>query len=141
MFYHRDELNVLSRNRKQVLFYSHKLRISEEMVIFAISISKTNKMKTREEYISLIKDHTDEIKHQFGLKSLFLFGSVSRNEQTEESDVDVCVDMEPKMYLVVRLKRFLEHLLQCPVDVIRMHKHMNTFLKEEIEHDGICIIK
>ena len=111
------------------------------MVIFAISISKTNKMKTREEYISLIKDHTDEMKYQFGLKSLFLFGSVSRNEQTEESDVDVCVDMEPKMYLVVRLKRFLEHLLQCPVDVVRMHKHMNTFLKEEIEHDGICIIK
>ena len=98
-------------------------------------------MKTREEYISLIKGQADEMKHQFGLKSLFLFGSVSRNEQKEGSDVDVCVDMEPKMYLVVRLKRFLEHLLQCPVDVVRMHKHMNTFLKEEIEHDGICIIK
>ncbi|MCH4182528.1 MAG: hypothetical protein LKF48_05090 [Prevotella sp.] len=46
----------------------------------------------------------------------------------------------PKMYLVVRLKRFLEHLLQCPVGIVRMHKHMTTFLKEVVEHHGICII-
>lgn len=48
--------------------------------------------------------------------------------------------MEPKMFLVVRLKRFLENLLECSVDIVRMHKHINPFLLKEIEHDGIYLI-
>lgn len=75
-------------------------------------------MKTREYYISLLTSHAEELKKNFGVKSLRLFGSVSRNEQKDGSDVDVCIDMEPKMFLVVRLKRFLEELLQCSVDVV-----------------------
>ena len=85
-------------------------------------------MKTREYYISLLTSHAEELKKNFGVKSLRLFGSVSRNEQKDGSDVDVCIDMEPKMFLVVRLKRFLEELLQCSVDVVRMQKHINPFL-------------
>jgi hypothetical protein len=63
-----------------------KIKIFQELPISNLG---TNKMKTRKEYISLIKAHADEMKYQFGLKSLFLFGSVSRNEQTEESAEDV----------------------------------------------------
>ena len=89
-------------------------------------------MKTTKEYISLIASHAEELKTLFGVKSLRIFGSVSRNEQNDGSDIDVCVDMEPKIYMMVRLKRFLEDLLQCSVDVVRIHKHMNPFLLEEI---------
>ena len=98
-------------------------------------------MKSKEYYIALILPHAEELKKNFGVKSLRLFGSVSRNEQKEGSDVDICVDMEPKMFLVVRLKRFLENLLECSVDIVRIHKHINPFLLKEIEHDGIYIIK
>ena len=72
-------------------------------------------MKSKEYYISLILSHAEELKQNFGVKSLRLFGSVSRNEQKEGSDVDVCVDMEPKMFLVVRLKRFLVLLLSANI--------------------------
>ena len=78
-------------------------------------------MKSREYYISLILSHAEELKSNFGVKSLRLFGSVSRNEQKEGSDVDICVDMEPKMFLVVRHKRFLDNLLECSVDIVRLH--------------------
>ena len=98
-------------------------------------------MKTTKEYISLIASHAEELKTLFGVKSLRIFGSVSRNEQNDGSDIDVCVDMEPKMYMMVRLKRFLEDLLQCSVDVVRIHKHMNPFLLEEINKDGIYVIE
>ena len=57
------------------------------------------------------------------------------------SDVDICVDMEANAFLVVRLKRFLEELLKCSVDIVRLHKHINPFLLQEIEHDGIDVIK
>ncbi len=98
-------------------------------------------MKTTQEYIRLIADHADELRSQFGIRSLRLFGSVSRNEQREGSDVDICVEMAPVIYLMVRLKRYLEHLLQCSVDIVRMHNHMNPFLLNDIERDGIYVIK
>lgn len=98
-------------------------------------------MRKREDYIALIEAHADELRTAFGIKTLRLFGSVSRGEHTSASDVDVCVEMEPKVLLLVRLKRFLENLLQCSVDVVRIHKHMNPFLLKEIEHDGIYLIK
>ena len=98
-------------------------------------------MRTAKEYIDLISAHADELRSQFGIRSLRLFGSVSRGEQREESDVDICVDMEPSLYLLVRLKRFLEQLLQCTVDVVRMHRHINPYLLENIERDGIYVIR
>ena len=98
-------------------------------------------MKTTKEYISLISSKAEELKRDFGIRSLRIFGSVSRNEQHEGSDVDVCVDMEPKVYMVVRLKHFLEDLLQCSVDVIRLHKHINPYLLDEIDREGIYAIR
>lgn len=97
-------------------------------------------MKQTSEYIDLIKAHAEELRTQFGVRTLRLFGSVSRGEHREGSDVDVCVEMEPKLFLVIRLQRYLEELLQCPVDVIRMHKHINPFLLNEIHRDGIYVI-
>ncbi len=91
--------------------------------------------------ISLISSHADELKSMFGIKSLRIFGSVSRNEQKEDSDINVCVEMEPEIYRMVRLKRFLENLLQCSVDVVRVHKHINPYLLEEIDKDGIYVIR
>ena len=81
------------------------------------------------------------MKSDYGVRSLRLFGSVARDEHGEDSDIDVCVDMAPKAYLVAALKSFLENLLQCSVDIVRIHRHINPFLLKEIEHDGILIFK
>ena len=67
-------------------------------------------MKSREHYISQISSHTEELKKDFGVRSLCLFGSVSRNKQKEDSDVDICVEMKPKAFLVVRLKRYFDSI-------------------------------
>ena len=97
-------------------------------------------MKTREEYIALITSFAEELKKNFDITSLRLFGSVARNEHHEGSDVDIYVEMPPKIFLVVRLKAYLEKLLGCPVDIIRKHHHLNPFLLKEIETDGIEVI-
>ena len=96
-------------------------------------------MKTRSEYISIIKSFSDVIKSQFGVSSMRLFGSVAREEQTDNSDIDLCVVMKPNMILRIRLKHFLEELLVCNVDIVREHKNRNETLKREIERDGIEI--
>ena len=98
-------------------------------------------MKTLQDYISIIKQNSTKITNDFGIKRLCVFGSVARNEQTEESDLDICVETEtPNPFLLVDLKDFLEQLFNCSVDVIRIHKNMNPFFKLRIEKEGIYAI-
>ena len=98
-------------------------------------------MKDLQDYLSEIRAHHLRITHDFGIKTLRIFGSVSRNEQNEQSDLDICVETEtPNPFLLADLQDYLESLLKCPVDVVRYHKHMNPFLKSRIERDGIYAI-
>ena len=76
---------------------------------------------------------------KFGVRSMRLFGSVARNEQNESSDVDICVEMEPSLLRRSGLKIYLEELLDCKVDVLRIHKNMDSYLTKQIEKDGILI--
>lgn len=96
-------------------------------------------MKTREEYLTILRNHADELKHCFGIRSLCLFGSVARGEHQAGSDVDICVEMASSFYQLVSLKQQLEALLGCSVDVIRMNRNMSPFLKNEIEKDGVYV--
>lgn len=96
-------------------------------------------MRTRNEYIDIIQQHSGELRSQFDVTSLRIFGSVARDQHTEESDLDVCVDMPPRLFKLVGLGSYLESLLGCHVDVIRNHSNMNDFLKKEIENDGIYV--
>lgn len=96
-------------------------------------------MKTRNEYIDILKTCGNVLRTRFGVSSLRLFGSVARNEQTENSDIDVCVEMKPNLFQRIQLKKYLEEQLGCHVDVIRIHKNMNELLKSQIEEDGIYI--
>jgi hypothetical protein len=51
----------------------------------------------------------------------FLFGSAARGEDTEQSDVDVIVDLrDPSLDRVFDLERKLESILDRSVDVIRL---------------------
>ena len=97
-------------------------------------------MKTREEYIALSTSHAEELQNTVGIISLRLFGSVARNQHQDGSDVDIYVEMPPKLFLIVRLKAYLEALLRCPVDIIRKHQHLSPFRRKEIEKDGIEVI-
>ena len=91
--------------------------------------------------MDIIDRNSPVLRKEFGIRSLCIFGSVARNEQNADSDVDICVDMDAKMFLVIRLKRFLESILGTSVDVVRLRKNLNPFLKSEIERDGVYAIQ
>ena len=97
-------------------------------------------MRTQDEYLKILRNHAEDLKNRFGIRSLRLFGSVARSEHQEGSDVDVCVEMAPNLYQLISLKQGLEALLGCTVDVVRMNRNMSPFLKREIERDGIYVI-
>jgi len=62
---------------------------------------------------------TDNLRRQFGVKSLALFGSVARDEAGPTSDVDLLVEFDrPTGYFgLVRLEQHLQTVLGRPVDL------------------------
>lgn len=99
-------------------------------------------MQTREECIRLINSCMQELQQEYGIRSLRIFGSVARNEHTETSDVDICIEADPTgLIRFAHLKHFFENLLECSVDLIRMNRNMDTFLKDQIEREGIIVFE
>ena len=63
------------------------------------------------------------------VKTLYLFGSVARNEASDESDVDLLVEFArtPSLFEFARLRRALSEVLGRPVDLVT-----RTALKEQL---------
>lgn len=72
----------------------------------------------REDILWKLKTEQEALK-QLGVKSLYLFGSVARNEATQNSDVDFLVELERPagFFKFFRVERFLEKELGCSVDL------------------------
>jgi len=95
-------------------------------------------MKNLEEVIQILKENDKILKERLKVKSIGVFGSVTRGEQKETSDVDVIVEFfEPVGWEIVDLKEFLEELLGIRVDVVTKNAAMRKPLfwksiKEEV---------
>ena len=72
------------------------------------------------EIIQLLRQHRDELRKRFGVKSLAIFGSVARGEAGPDSDVDILVEFEssPGFDGYMALKFYLEDLLGRKVDLV-----------------------
>ena len=72
------------------------------------------------EIIRLLRQHRDELRKRFGVKTLAVFGSVARGEAGPDSDVDILVEFEssPGFDGYMALKFYLEDLLGRKVDLV-----------------------
>ena len=68
-------------------------------------------MRTRQDYITILRAHANELQQRFGITYLRLFGSVARDQHTNHSDVDL----------------------------IRKHSNMRPFFLDQIQKYGIDI--
>lgn len=95
-------------------------------------------MKTINDYILILRQYLNTKAETYGISKIGIFGSVARNEQTEGSDVDVCVEMKkPDLFMMVHIKEELQELFGKPVDIVRLRDNMNPMLLKQIQRDGI----
>jgi predicted nucleotidyltransferase len=74
--------------------------------------------RTQIEVLRTLQENCDRIR-AFGVRRLALFGSVTRNEQADASDLDFLVEFDRKTFDgYMGLKEFLEALFGCPVDLV-----------------------
>jgi predicted nucleotidyltransferase len=96
-------------------------------------------MLDRTQTIEKLRSTRQYLSEHYGVSSMLLFGSVARNEQKEGSDVDVCVEMKPNLFNRAGVKYYLQELLGCPVDVVRMRENMNQLFKQQIKKYGVRV--
>jgi predicted nucleotidyltransferase len=96
---------------------------------------------TRQEAIEKLKAQAGAIR-ALGATSLYLFGSVARDEAGTESDLDLFIDYDPKSRFnaldLVGIKLFLEDELHLPVD-ITTRDSLHPMLKDRIEHTALQV--
>ena len=74
--------------------------------------------RTRDQVLDAIHERR-ELLRRLGVRRLGLFGSIARDEATDNSDMDFVVDLDPKTFdTYTDVKFFLEDLFGCKVDLV-----------------------
>jgi predicted nucleotidyltransferase len=85
----------------------------------AVKFRKYNGMITKEEILKTLAKDKPQLRKQFGVRKLALFGSYARDDQRGDSDVDILVEVDPSIGLeFVTLAESLEKSLKAPVDLV-----------------------
>ncbi len=97
-------------------------------------------MLDRQEICSLLAERKDEIQRLYGVTRIGLFGSFSRGEQREDSDIDIVVELESANVFraFFGLKYYLERLLGKPVDLGLEHT-LKPMVRDQVGQDILYV--
>ncbi|MBN2211886.1 MAG: nucleotidyltransferase family protein [Sedimentisphaerales bacterium] len=90
--------------------------------------------------IDSLRTHANEIRQQFDVASLDIFGSLARGDTHEPGDIDVLVHFHHKTTFdgYMNLKLYLEDLLQMKVDLVTS-KALRPIVAKNIAGDLINV--
>jgi uncharacterized protein len=93
----------------------------------------------RNDAICLLASHR-EFLQELGVKSLNLFGSLARDEATDQSDIDLLVEFyQPKgLFQLLTVQFYLEDLFEFPVD-LGTEQALREHARESILKETICV--
>ena len=94
----------------------------------------------RDRIISTLRGALPELSSRFGVQSFLLFGSFARGDQTEESDVDLLVDVARPITLfgLGALQARLEVLLGRRVEVGTLDT-LRPHVRAEVMSEGLRV--
>jgi len=99
-------------------------------------------MHTQKQILDFISKNKNLLRKQFHVSKIGLFGSYARNEQTDNSDIDLIVDFEENtndLYdIKIELKRFFKDNLNVEVDICR-EKYIKPRFKRRINKEAIYV--
>ncbi|KAB7881974.1 nucleotidyltransferase [Poseidonibacter ostreae] len=89
--------------------------------------------------LNYLREHYSEFQKKYNLEQIGLFGSYSRDEENQDSDIDIYVKMEPSLFNLIDIKEQIENDLNKKVDIIREHKNINPIFLKRIKKDLINV--
>ena len=96
-------------------------------------------MKTFEEIKEILQKHKDELKEQYGLKEIGIFGSYVKGEQNEERDLDILIELEKPIGFVkfMKLENALSRLIGIRVELVTkkaLKPYIGQRILQEVEY-------
>ena len=95
---------------------------------------------TRDEVLRVLRAHKATLLQQFGVTELVLFGSVARDQASQDSDIDILVRFDGptdwKRYFGAQF--YLEDLLGRSVDLVTQ-KALRAELRPYVERESVHV--
>jgi len=95
---------------------------------------------TKYDILNYLKEHYQEFHKKYNVQKIGIFGSYAKDEATQNSDIDIFVQMDPKLLDMIAIKQLIEEDLHQKVDIVRLRDKMNPYLKKRILRDGIYAV-
>ena len=97
-------------------------------------------MKSLDEIKEIIDIHKDELRQEYGLKEIGVFGSYVRGVQRADSDLDILIEFEKPVGFVkfMRLEKRLSDLLGVKVEMVTK-KALKPFIGKRILQEVIYV--
>lgn len=89
----------------------------------------SQELKSVEYFMEVLRQHLPELKDEYSVSYIGIFGSYIRGEQTKDSDLDILIQFEktPGLLKYIELENYLSDLLGVKVDLV-----MKSALKPNI---------
>ena len=96
-------------------------------------------MKSIDRIIRIIADSREQLRSEFGVIGIGIFGSAVRGDQDADSDVDILVEFERPIGFVrfMRLEKRLAELVGMPVDLVTkkaLKPHIGKRILQEVRY-------
>ncbi len=93
---------------------------------------------TKEYILEFLRENKELLKENYNVTKIGLFGSYSRDEAQENSDIDLLVEMPSSFDTYYDFKEFLEEKLNKKID-LGYEKSLRPFIKKSIIEDIIYV--
>ena len=93
----------------------------------------------KEEVLKKLEANLPEIRERFGVETIGIFGSVSRGEDTADSDIDVLYlfrENKGSMSTIIPLIDYLQNLFGRRVDLVSIN-YISPLIEQYVKSDAI----
>jgi len=106
----------------------------------ATKSSKPRPKPALEEIKQMLRDRLPQLREEYSIRDLWLFGSYVRGEQHKRSDLDVLVEFEevPNLPKFISLERRLREITGIKVDLVSI-RALKGEIGERILHEKVAL--
>jgi len=97
-------------------------------------------MKKTTAILDTLRNMRKELQEQYHVRTIGVFGSFSRNEQTKKSDLDLVVEFEQPigMMAFIHLRDLLSDRLDMKIDLVTP-EGLHPLIRDQVMHEVVYV--
>ena len=97
-------------------------------------------MKNLKDIRRILAANRKELRERYNVKSISIFGSYARGEQTEKSDLDVMVELDKTigLFQLMDLQDYIKKLVGLKVDIVPKES-LKPIIKKDILKEAVSV--